>query len=85
MFLGHTNGSDIKKRNKPKIADEVIQEAVRVVSEGELSPRTAASKYDITRTALFYQVKKFTNDDLSEKCDTPVNRYSHLGARVTVS
>lgn len=58
----------IKKRNKPEIANEVIQEAVRAVSEGELSLRTAASKYGMTHTALFYQVKKFKNgDDLSGK------------------
>nr|CAD7259053.1 unnamed protein product [Timema shepardi] len=53
----------IKKRNKPEISNKIIQEAVRAVCEGKLSLRAAASKYDMTHTALFYQVKRFKKGD----------------------
>lgn len=61
----------IKKRNKPAISDAILQEAVRTVNEGELSLRAAASKYGMTHTALYYQLRKLKNDDnLSRKYDS---------------
>jgi hypothetical protein len=46
----------LKKRNKPDVSVEVIQEAVRAVQDRRLSLRVAASIYGITHTALHYRM-----------------------------
>jgi hypothetical protein len=50
-----------KKRNKPDVLEEVIQEAVRAVQESRLSLRDAASR-------LFHRVKTIISDD---ECSRP--------------
>ena len=47
-----------KERNKPNVPEAVIQQAVRALQERRLSLRVAASRNEITPTALNYRFKK---------------------------